>query len=152
MRLSCGIEREAARRQPMATPELDKFGRVLVTSLRDAALDFYDGLTCGHWKSPAAQQLQLDLAKLSPEQVEVVRRCVVACVDSGIHDFLFALSEAHDFGTGITVVVDGKNIAELSDGLQGEPYGVKGWVAKFSKHSPGSRTAGSSAPDDKPGE
>jgi hypothetical protein len=118
----------------MAAPEVDEFGQLLVASLRDAALDFFDGLVREHWKSPSTQRLQADLAGLSPGQREIVRRCVVACVDRSIHDFLFALSEAHDTHNGIRVVVHGKDIAELSDGLHGEPYGENGWVAKFGKH------------------
>jgi hypothetical protein len=121
----------------MATPELDKFGQLLVTKLRDSALDFFDGLARSQWKRPSTGKLQADLATLSPEQREIVRRCVVACVDRGLGGFLFALSEAHDFGRQIAVMVDGKNIAELSDGLQGEPYGQDGWVARFGKHPMG---------------
>ena len=121
----------------MAVPEVDKFGQLLVTSLRDGALGFFDGLARGHLKSPSTRRLQADLARLSLEQREIVRRCVVACVDRGVHDFLFALGEAHEFGRGISVVVGGKDIAELSDGLQGEPYGDRGWVAKFGKHPEG---------------
>jgi hypothetical protein len=119
----------------MASTEVDKFGQLLVVNLRDAALDFLEGLVRGHWKAPSTQQLQEDVAKLSPEQIDVVRRSVVACLDCGIHDFLFSLVEAHDFKRGIAITVDGKNIAELSDGLHGEAYGEDGWVAKFGKHT-----------------
>ena len=52
----------------------------------------------------------------------------------GLHDFLFALQEAHDLERGIEVLVDGKNVAELSDGLQGEPCGGEGWIAKFARY------------------
>jgi hypothetical protein len=127
----------AVRGKSMATPEVDKFGQLLVTKLRDAALDFFGGLARGHWKSPSTRQLQADIAELSSEQRELVRRCVLACVDRGIHDFLFALSESHDCNGGISLVLDGRDIASLSDGLHGEPYGEDGWVAKFGKHPEG---------------
>jgi hypothetical protein len=121
----------------MAAPEVDKFGQLLVTKLRDTALDFFEGLALGHWKSPSLKRLQAGLAGLSPRQHELVRRCVVACVDRGVHDFLFALGESHDSDSGIQIVVDGRDIAELSDGLQGEPHGEHGWIAKFGKHPEG---------------
>jgi hypothetical protein len=122
----------------MAAHEVDKFGELLVTQLRDAALDCFDGLARAAWNSPSTQQLQADLAGLSASQRELVRRCVVACVDRGVHDFLVAVDEIHGAGGGIRIVVDGKDIAELSDGLHGEPYGEVGWLAKFSKHPKGS--------------
>src|SRR5262249_55506097 len=99
----------------MPAPQVDKFGRLLVTQLRDTALDFFDGLARKRWKPPSTQRLQSELESLSPSQREIVRRCVVACVDRGIHDFLFALGESHESDGGIRVVVDGKDIAELSD-------------------------------------
>ena len=61
-----------------------------------------------------------------------MRRCVIEAIDHGMHDFLFALVDAHDFNKGIEVLVDGQNIVELSDGLHGEPF-VNGWIAKFGK-------------------
>jgi len=116
----------------MAAPEVDKFGKLLVKSLRDGAIDFYDGLARGHWKSH--EELQESLAGLSSEQRELVRRCVVSCLDQGIHGFLMALGESQFKNEGISVVVDGKDVAVLSDGLEGEPYGTRGWIAKFGKH------------------
>jgi len=76
------------------------------------------------------------MARLTPAQRALVRRVVLQAVDSGLHDFLFALGEADDFEEGIAFVVGGQNVAELSDGLQGEPYGDAGWFKRFSKHGP----------------
>lgn len=117
----------------MALPEVDKFGKLVVTQLRDSAIDFYDGLAKAHWKSQSHQQLQADLATLTAAQRDIARGCVVACVDTAMHDFLFALTESNDFA----IEVDGKNIIDLSDGLHGEPYTEDGWIAKFGKHPEG---------------
>jgi hypothetical protein len=111
-----------------------KFGEFIASKLRDRAIDHADGLLAGSWKSPPTQALQTSRAQLSPEQRALVRRVVVASVDSGMHDFLFALGEAHDFKQGIAVIVDGQDVAALSDGLHGEPYTVDGWFARFNKH------------------
>jgi hypothetical protein len=108
----------------------DKFGEFIITKLRDEAIDFYDGLAKEHWKSPSTQKLQTELSKFTEKQ----RRCVFAAVDYGLHNFLFGLGEANDFDQGIAVVVDGKNVAEQSDGLEGEPCGKNGWIAKYGKH------------------
>jgi hypothetical protein len=115
---------------------LDKFGAFVVAKLRDAAIDHADALLDARWKAPGLQGLQADLQRLSPDQRAVVRRCVIEAVDSGLHDFLFALQEEHDAGGEIAVVVDGRPVAAHSDGLHGEPCTDEGWFARFSKHGP----------------
>lgn len=115
---------------------LDKFGEFVVANLRDTIIDRADMLLAAHRKTPGLQALQADLGRFTEDQRAVVRRCLVAAADGGLHDFLFALQEQHDTGGGIAVLVDGQPVAELSDGLQGEPYGERGWYARFSKHRP----------------
>ena len=115
---------------------VDKFGEFVATNLRDAAIDHADDLLAAHCKAPALKKLQVELRRFTPEQRAVVRRCVIEAVDSGIHDFLFALGQAHDFEEGIAVIVDGEDVAALSDGLHGEPYAENGWYARFSKYGP----------------
>lgn len=116
----------------MPTP-VDAFG-MMIMEMRDRGISFYDMLAEGKWKAPALQALQQDLASLSPETRETTRKCVVRTLENAIHDFLFALQEAHDRNSGLAVTVDGVDVAEKSDGLQGEPYGRNGWIAKFSRY------------------
>ena len=119
----------------MAHTAVDKFGRLVISRLRDNAIEHYDGLAKNRWKSPALQQLQTDLATLTEEQRAIVRRCVISALDTGMHDFLFGLVEAHEMEEGIEVIVDGENVSELSDGLQGEQFTEDGWIAKFGAYS-----------------
>jgi len=72
------------------------------------------------------------LAALTDTQRALVRACVTNAVDATLHGLLFGLVEQSDFGQVIRVTVDEKNAAELSDGLQGEPYSDDGWIARFS--------------------
>ena len=113
---------------------LDKFGTFLMRNLRDRAIDNYDRLAQGQWKAPKLQALQQDLAAMTEDQRRIVRDCVVNALDVGLHDFLFALQERADFENDIQVMVDGKNLAEISDGLQGELFGEDGWLARFSAY------------------
>ena len=83
-------------------------------------------------KAPALGRLVNGFAALSEEQRVFVRACVTRAVDATIHDLLFALSEENDFERRVRLLVDDENAAELSDGLQGEPYGGSGWIARFS--------------------
>ncbi len=116
------------------TEPLDTWGRFLMKHLRDPAHDHLEGLLIGHWKAPSLKQLQRDLRKLTAAERSIVKRALASAIDSAIHDFLFAIQESHDDGGKVVVKVDGKDVAELSDGLQGELFTDKGWFARFSKH------------------
>lgn len=113
---------------------LDKFGRFLVKNLRDKGISKAEGLLTGKWKAPALLNLQNDLAKLSDSQKEIVKATVINSIDTAIHDFLFALQERAEFDNDIQIVVDGENVAELSDGIHGEAYSDEGWYAKYSDY------------------
>jgi hypothetical protein len=118
-------------------PAANKFGEFIVKNLWDESLDFFDRLARGHWKAPADQPIQRELMALAPEQIALIRRCVVKSLGAGLHRFLFALGEAHDFEKEIAVIVDGVNVVEQSDGLHGESFGPDGWMAKYSRHPEG---------------
>ena len=102
-------------------------------NLRDRAIEKFENLAEGVYKAKAHRNLQNALSSLSPDQIDIVRRCIVESIDSGIHDFLFAIQENLDFENDIQIKVEGTNIAELSDGLHGELFTEDGWQAKYSK-------------------
>ena len=116
---------------------LDKFGQFVMENLRDRCIDDFEMLSAARWNAPRVQGLQAALAAFSTEQTAVVRRCVVACIDSAIRDFLFKLQERADFENDIQVFVDGKNVVGLGDGIHGESFGPDGWQATFSRFGQG---------------
>jgi hypothetical protein len=79
-------------------------------------------------------ELQSELTGLSEEQIDIVRRVLFSSIDTGIHDFLFQLQEQADLNNDIEIKVDGINIIEASDGLNGELFTEDGWLANFSKY------------------
>lgn len=115
-------------------PPLDTFGRFVMVHLRDRGLDHMEGLLAGRWKAPSLKKLQNALRRLSKSQRDVVRQAFVESFDEAIHDFLFALQEETDNAGSVVVRVRGKNVATLSDGLQGELFSEDGWYARFSAH------------------
>jgi hypothetical protein len=123
-----------ASKKPEARDPVDKFGEFVMQKLRDPALDYVDGLLRGHWKAPASAGLQEQLGTLTAKHKEMVRRSVRSSIDTAIHDFLFALQERADFEGDIKVLVDGKDVVDLSDGIHGESFGPDGWMARFSTH------------------
>jgi hypothetical protein len=114
--------------------ELDKFGKFFIQNLRDKSLDYLEGLFERKWKAPDLQNLQDRVAAFSPEFKQTVRELVESILTDGMHDLLFAIQENHDCNEGIEILVDGKPVAELSDGLHGEIFGEDGWMVRFSKH------------------
>jgi hypothetical protein len=113
---------------------LDRFGKFLIEHLRDAPLDDLQRLLDGKMKAPAFRSLQVALGELDSKTIGAVRECVVTILNTAMHDFLFALTEATDRKGDVLVTSGGVNVAAVSDGLQGEPYGEDGWIARFSRH------------------
>lgn len=113
---------------------LDVFGKFVMQNLRDRGIDDFDGLLAAHWKAPARRELQRQLGELTEAQRDLIRRAFVAAFDSAIHDFLFALQDQSDFEGPIRVLVDGEDVASLSDGLHGELFSERGWFARFSNY------------------
>jgi chromosome condensin MukBEF complex kleisin-like MukF subunit len=116
---------------PPASP-LESFGSLVTQHLRDASLHKAEKLLNGTVKAPSAFAHQEALKKFSSEQLAIVRSLVRASVDSGIHDFLFKLQELSELGSSVQVLVNGQDVAKLSDGLHGEAYSGAGWYARFS--------------------
>ncbi|MEM7147258.1 MAG: hypothetical protein AAF591_19235 [Verrucomicrobiota bacterium] len=112
---------------------LDHFGEFLMVSMRDAAIDAFDGIAMEENKAPALQSLQSDLRTLSDSQIDLVRRAFITAIDSGLHDFLFSLHEQASVNARIQISVDGQDVVQLSDGIQGEMFTDDGWIARFSK-------------------
>ena len=115
---------------------LDKFGKFIVSRRRDKVIEQYEVLEEGGLRSPAVQALQNALGKLTAEEKQIVKQCVIDTLDTALHDTLCAFQESHDLADGIEIVVDGENVAELSGMLHSELFGEQGWYARFSEYPP----------------
>src|SRR3990172_9699044 len=107
---------------------LDKFGKFMVTNFREKALEQNEMLLKGFLKGKAVQDLQNQIMALPESEKRLIRRVVIDLLDTAMHDFLFALQDSHDRGTGIEITVDGENVAKVSGMLHGEHLGEKGWI------------------------
>ena len=113
---------------------LDKFGAFFVQNLRDKILDHLETLLAGRSKAAEVQELQRKLAQLSQDEKKLVRDLVEDITTDGMHDLLFALQQEADAGGAIRVLVDDKEVAKASDGLQGEIFGDDGWIVRYSRY------------------
>jgi hypothetical protein len=125
----------APRRQVMNDP-LDKFGAFIVQNLRDKMLGNLQTLLHGKSKASAVQQMQDKLSRLDENEKQFVWDLVERITIAGLRDLLFAIQEEGDVKGAIKVLVDEKEIAKLSDGLHGEIFGDRGWIARYSKYQP----------------
>ncbi|WP_157522228.1 hypothetical protein [Mitsuaria sp. 7] len=113
---------------------MDKFGELLVRSLRDRAIEQHEMLLAGALRGKDLQALQQRVASLSPELKSLLRELVLDALDVALHDVLLAFQSAHDRDVGVEVLVNGTNAAEHSGMLHGELFGPDGWVARFSRY------------------
>ena len=114
---------------------LDKFGKFIVDNLRDKEIDNFKGLMEGKWRAKKPQELHNRLSKFNSEEKKVISDLVEDLLANAMHDLLLAIHEENNLGTGLKVEVDGKNIADLSDGLHGEIFHEEGWIHRFSKYN-----------------
>jgi hypothetical protein len=114
----------------MSAP-LDKFGEFIVQNLRDKVFHDLEMMLSGGWKAPELQELQAELSRLTDAQKQTIRDLAERLTTFGMHDLLFAIA---DSGGAVRVLVDGQDVAGLSDGLQGELFGDDGWITRFSKY------------------
>lgn len=114
---------------------LDRFGRLIIETLKDEPLRIYDNMCQGKMNSPGSKAISKVLGKLSLEDRVFIKDLLIQSTISGIHAFLFELTENYNMGEGIDILIDGNNVIEMSDGLYGELFGDKGWEARFSNYS-----------------
>ena len=113
---------------------LEKFGQFITEKLRDNQFRFAEDVLAGKYKSQRLIDLHEQLLLLNEKQKSIALNFVKTVVDTGIHDFLFAIVERADFEGDLNILVDGEDVVQLSDGIHGEAYGEDGWNAKFSKY------------------
>ena len=113
---------------------LDKFGHFIIRNMRDNAIDFFDKLIEGRFKAEKLQKIHNELKQFTPEQIAIIRKSLIAGIDTTIHDFLFALEEIAETSKDIEIVVDGENVVNLSNELHRELFSENGWFSKFSHY------------------
>lgn len=111
---------------------LDKFGNFIVRSLFDKGLDRYYDLVQNKLKSQSTEALRKDMQQFNEQQITIINNLVTNILTSSIHDFLYSIEERTNFENDLEILIDGKNIIELSDGLNGELFSNEGWIKKYS--------------------
>ena len=116
----------------MNQDSLQTFGNFIIKQLFDRGLHRY-GQLARHELQTVEPDLQSWLDERSPEDQKMMKKVVLKVLLSATHDFLFALEEEADFERKVSVLVDQNNVADLSDGLQGELFLEEGWINRYSE-------------------
>ena len=116
---------------------LARLGQIVMTEVRDEAIEKYEMIVGGRIKSERALGLTNKLGEFSDNQLEIIRNVVVNAIDDVLHNFLWML-EQHVGEVRLLVFEEqassGKDAVALSDGLSGEAYTEDGWINRFSKY------------------
>lgn len=108
---------------------LNEFGEVFIKEVRDRTIRLFDKKVQGIMKDKESQLLFERVSKLSEEEQLLINEIIPQIVDLGLHNMLCVFEEHDEF----QIVIDGENIADISDGLSGELYTSDGWIEKFSE-------------------
>lgn len=117
----------------MSDNALTYLGSILMEKVRDGSVSDIDMVLSGEMKGDDAQRIRTALAAVDPRSIVAFRAIVPALVDQVVHNLLAAIAESSDLE--LVVTQDGRrvNASDASDGLAGELYGPKGWIARFSR-------------------
>jgi len=114
---------------------LDTFGELLMTQVRDTTIRRFEKILSGQLNSEHALKLTEKLSSFSVDEKNIIKELVIASVDSTIHNFLWTVEENDEllvlYGTEETGI---DNLKEVSDGLCGEVYSEEGWIKKYSHY------------------
>lgn len=114
--------------------DLDFFGELLMTRVRDKAISEWDRIMDGRAKGITAKVVKKALENFSEEQKKTVGWLLPKVVDSTIHHLLWTFEQ--ELVVDIVVKKESgtvNSIRDLSDGLSGELYTQDGWIVRFSK-------------------
>jgi hypothetical protein len=118
----------------MSRAALDYFGELLITKVRDESISDWEMIIDGRMKGDHAGRMRAIVASFSQEERGVILSLIPHVVDSVLHRLLATFEEEDDIR--IAVVANGREVASLrdvSDGLAGELYSARGWIARFSE-------------------
>lgn len=107
---------------------LEGFGKLLMDRVRDDTISSVDRMLNGTMKGITAQKIQEKIKNFDKGQKEAVEWLVPQIVDLCLHNMLWMVEQEEE----ITLLYQGAELREESDGLSGELYTEDGWIQKYS--------------------
>jgi hypothetical protein len=116
----------------MPNEALDELGAFLMRNVRDPSIESWRLQLEGRMHS--ADVRKAILQGMQPGCREAVSKLLPAIVDEVLHSLLFGIQASQNIKLLVTVKGQSVDAADVSDGLQGEPWGSRGWIATFSAY------------------
>lgn len=122
------------REDTMKNKELDEFGEVLITAVRDTTINQWEKILSGRMKGERAKRIFNDFTNdFNQDQLEKITDLVSQIVDSTLHYTLFMVEQEESIVVALkredSSLID---LNQISDGLAGELYTDDGWIRKYS--------------------
>jgi len=117
----------------MAEDKLDFLGEKIMKLCRDPSIRVIQRMLSGEMKGRTAEAVRQELGSLDSAVLERLLRIVPAMVDHVLHNFLWMLEQTPEIDIIVSFDGDEMRASDQSDGLDGEPYGEEGWIARYSQ-------------------
>ncbi len=114
---------------------LTRLGQVIIECVRDGSISDLRMVLDGSMKGDDAKEIRDGLSSLSVEQLRAVADIIPAIVDQVVHNVLSTVEQRSELELSFRDGIDDCDASEESDGLAGELYGTRGWIASFSRFS-----------------
>ncbi len=117
----------------MQDEPLDRLGQILMGRVRDKAIADWDRILDGRMKGETAELVRSELGAVAPGAKTFLHWVLPRIVDTTLHHLLWTLEQERSLRLGVEA--EGSSVPDVSavsDGLAGELYGSKGWIARFS--------------------
>lgn len=117
----------------MSQELLDRFGKLLMTRVRDKSITEWEKILSGQMKDAGSEVIRKQTEVFGPEQMQIFLRILPEIVDTTLHYLLWAVEQERSVDI-VAKDVNGvaRSLREVSDGLAGELYSEQGWIARFS--------------------
>ena len=115
----------------MKKTPLETFGQCYIEKVRDDAIEHWGAVFAGNIKGPEIMQLSNLISQFTKESQELIAMLIPKIIDSCLSRSLRLFEQEDRF----QIFANEVNLVELSDGLVGELYGSKGWIARFSSQA-----------------
>lgn len=114
---------------------LDDFGKLLISKVRDNALDDLLSIVEGRMKSPLAKQMSERINSTMDETgKQALKMFAMNMVDRTLHYLLTLIEENKSICLSFKNDAGEAELVQISDGLAGELYSDEGWISEYSKH------------------
>lgn len=117
----------------MSQAALDKFGQLLMSKVRDESVIDWKMMIDGRMKGESAEKVRELLRNLTDADKKLLLQLIPGVVDTVLHRLLWTTEQQSDLKVGIRMEDGIEDLRDISDGLPGELYTDKGWIARYSK-------------------